>query len=121
MRAKLNLYVASIVGLAFLGTLVTYRTAPASVGSTLTDALLLCGLAIFAELLAFILPRSAAGTIAFIPYFAAAIAIPSWPSVVSVVVVKTAVELWLRREFLKAALNIAAHTLMQLVGIGAFL
>jgi hypothetical protein len=121
MRAKLNLYVASIVGLAFLGTLVTYRTAPASIGSTLTDALLLCGLAIAAELFAFILPRSAAGTIAFIPYFAAAIAIPSWPSVVSVVVVKIAVELWLRREFLKATLNIAAHALMQLVGIWAFL
>jgi hypothetical protein len=121
MRAKLNLYVASIVGLAFFGTLVTYRTAPASVGSTVTDALLLCGLAIAAELFAFILPRSAAGTIAFIPYFAAAIAIPSWPSVVSVVVVKIAVELWLRRALLKAVLNVAAHALMQLVGIWAFL
>ena len=34
------------------------------------------------------------GSMGFIPYFAAAIVVPAWPSVVCVVVVKTAVEVW---------------------------
>jgi putative nucleotidyltransferase with HDIG domain len=121
MRSKLNLYVALIVGFALIGTLATYQSAPDAAASTITDALLLCGLAIAAELFAYVLPRSAAGTIAFIPYFAAAIAIPAWPSVVGVIVVKVAVELWLRRAFLKAALNVAAHALMQVIAIWMFL
>jgi hypothetical protein len=87
----------------------------------LADALLLCALAVTAELLSYVLPRSAAGTIAFIPYFAAAVVVPAWPSVLSVAAVKIAVELWIRRAPIKAILNVAAHSLMELTAISVYL
>jgi putative nucleotidyltransferase with HDIG domain len=121
MRGKLKVYVACVAGVAVLWTAAIYVAAPATAGTRLSDALLLCGLAVAAELFAFILPRSAAGSIAFIPYFAAAIVVASWPSVASIVLVKAAVELWLRRSPIKAILNISAYALMQLVGITVFL
>jgi putative nucleotidyltransferase with HDIG domain len=120
MRGKLRLYVAVVAAIAVVWTAAMYRAAP-SAGAKLSDALLLCGLAVAAELFAFVLPRAAAGTIAFIPYFAAAIVVPNWPSVASVVLVKAAVELWLRRSPIKAILNVSAYALMQLVGITVFL
>jgi putative nucleotidyltransferase with HDIG domain len=80
----------------------------------LTDALLLCGLAVTAEFLGYVLPRSAAGSIGFIPYFAAAIIVPGWPSVLAVMLVKSAVELWARRPVLKAVLNVSAHAIAEL-------
>ena len=60
------------------------------------------------------------GSIGFIPYFAAAIVVPSWPSVLCVLVIKTSVEIWMRRPPLKAVLNIAAHTTMELVAVTTY-
>jgi putative nucleotidyltransferase with HDIG domain len=86
----------------------------------MTDAMILCGLAVTAELLSVLLPRSATGSIGFIPYFASAIVIPAWPSVAAVLLVKATVELWWRRPALKAALNVSAHCIAELVAIGVF-
>jgi putative nucleotidyltransferase with HDIG domain len=87
----------------------------------LTDASILCGLAVAAELLSFLLPRSATGSIGFIPYFAAAVVVPSWVSVVSVILVKASVELWIRRAPIKAVLNVSAHAVMELTAVTVFL
>src|SRR5262245_45761625 len=113
-------YVAAVVGLAVLGTYLMYRTAPTAVPSMFWDALILCGLAIAAELLSFLLPRSATGSIGFIPYLAAAIVIPGWPSVLSVMVVKAAAEIFRRRAPIKATLNVASHGAMEVVAIGTY-
>jgi putative nucleotidyltransferase with HDIG domain len=85
-----------------------------------TDALILCALAITAELLSFLLPRAATGSIGFIPYFAAAVVVPSWPSVACVIAVKTVGELWTRRTPIKAVLNVSSHALMELVAIAVY-
>lgn len=98
-----------------------YRSAPAVPASMMTDALILCGLALTAELLSFLLPRSASGSMGFIPYFAAAIVVPAWPSVVCVILVKSAVEIWTRRAPIKAVLNVSAHALMELIAVSTFL
>jgi putative nucleotidyltransferase with HDIG domain len=87
----------------------------------LTDAFILGALAITAEFLAYVLPRSASGSIGFIPYFAAAVVVPGWPSVVSVILVKCARELWVRRAPIKAILNVSSHALMELVAVAVFL
>jgi len=57
----------------------------------------------------------------FIPYFAAAIVVPSWQSVVCVILVKTVGEIWARRAPIKAVLNVSAHALMELIAVSTFL
>jgi putative nucleotidyltransferase with HDIG domain len=85
------------------------------------DAMLLCRLAITAELLSVLLPRSATSSIGFIPYFASAIVVPAWPSVLAVFGVKVVVEVWSRRVPLKAFLNISAHVLGEFVAVVVYL
>ena len=46
-----------------------------------------------------------------IPYFTAAIVVPSWATVAAVAVVKATAETWSRRPALKAVLNISAHAI----------
>lgn len=121
MRGKLHTYVAGVAGLALAWGSLMYWVAPNASQVALTDALLLCALAVTAELLSFLLPRSATGSISFIPYFAAAIVVPSWPSVLAVALAKTAVEIWTRRSPTKAVLNISAHVLAELITICVFL
>jgi HD-GYP domain-containing protein (c-di-GMP phosphodiesterase class II) len=87
----------------------------------INDALILCGLAIAAELMRFLMPVSATGSMGFIPYFAAAIVVPAWPSVVCVILVKAAVELWTRRAPIKALMNISAHALAELLVVSVYL
>src|SRR5215831_5981121 len=114
-------YVAAVVGLAVLGAYLMYRAAPMAVPSMFSDALILCGLAIAAELLSFLLPRSATGSIGFIPYLAAAIVVPGWPSVVSVMIVKAVAEISRRRAPIKATLNVASHGAMEVVAVSTYL
>jgi putative nucleotidyltransferase with HDIG domain len=120
MRSITRFYVAGVAATALTWTYVMYRSAPLAPQSMLTDALILCGLAVAAELLSFLLPRSATGSMGFIPYFAAAIVVPSWPSVVSVVLVKAAVELWTRRAPIKAILNVSSHAMMELIAVSTY-
>src|SRR5215472_11884160 len=108
MRSSTRLFVASIVMAALAGTLVLYWHSPVVPPQMVSDALILCALAISAELLRFLLPVSATGSIGFIPYFAAAIVVPAWPSVLGVILVKTFVEVWTRRAPIKAVLNVSA-------------
>src|SRR5882672_9842332 len=111
MRAATRVYVAAVSAAALLWTFLLFRSAPDASTTMLSDALILCGLAVAAELLSFLLPRSATGSIGFIPYFAAAIVVPGWPSVLGVVLVKASVEAWTRRAPIKALLNVSAHAI----------
>src|SRR3954462_5509291 len=121
MRSIIRVYVAGVAATALIWTFVLYRSAPGATQTMRTDALILCGLAVAAELLSFLLPRSATGSIGFIPYFAAAVVVPSWVSVVSVILVKASVELWIRRAPIKALLNISAHAVMELTAVTVYL
>src|SRR3954462_7265014 len=120
MRSIIRVYVAGVAATALIWTFVLYRSAPGATQTMRTDALILCGLAVAAEMLSFLLPRSATGSIGFIPYFAAAVVVPRWPSVACVILVKSLVELWTRREPIKAALNIASHALMEMTAVGVY-
>ena len=105
-------YVASIAFLALAGGALAYASAPSLPPSLLSDALLLCALAVASEFLGFIMPKSARGTFSFIPYFAAAIIVPSWPSVLSVALVKAAGEVFRPNQLIKKVLNVSAHAVM---------
>ena len=117
MRRYTQAYVTAAAALALIGSWVLMRASPDIPGPMLTDALLLCGLAVTAEFLGYALPRSMSGSIGFIPYFASAIIVPAWPSVLAVVLVRSVVEIWARRERLKAVLNVSAHGLAELIVI----
>jgi HD-GYP domain-containing protein (c-di-GMP phosphodiesterase class II) len=121
MRNYTRLYVAGVALVAALWTIVLFWRAPGVSPSMINDALILCGLAIAAELMRFLMPVSATGSMGFIPYFAAAIVVPAWPSVVCVILVKAAVELWTRRAPIKALLNISAHALAELLVVSVYL
>src|SRR5581483_11171096 len=121
MRSVTKYYVGLVATGALVWAGLMYRSAPAAPPAMLSDALILCGLAVTAELLSFLLPQSATGSIGFIPYFAAAIVVPAWPSVISVFVVKAAVELWTRRTPIKAILNVSSHVVMELVAVSVYL
>jgi hypothetical protein len=117
MRAPIKPYVSAVAAAAVLLAGAVYWHAPGISQEMWQDALVLCGLAITAELLAVFLPQSATGSIGFIPYFAAAVVVPGWPSVLSVLVVKATAEVWSRKAPIKAVLNIAQHGVMESVVI----
>lgn len=115
MRRNTETYVTVMAVLALAGTAILVRAAPEVPSPVLTDALLLCGLAVFAEFMGYALPRSMAGSIGFIPYFASAIVVPGWPSILAVVLVRSVAEIAVRRAPLKAVLNVSAHAIAELI------
>jgi putative nucleotidyltransferase with HDIG domain len=72
---------------------------------------MLCSFALVADLLLFLLPRGAGGSIAFIPSLCAVIVVPSWYTVVAIVIQKTIAEAARRADFEKAVFNVATHAL----------
>jgi HD-GYP domain-containing protein (c-di-GMP phosphodiesterase class II) len=120
MRWVTKFYVGGIAAIALLWGVTNYMNSAPVSDSTVSDLLLLCALAITGELLCYLLPRSATGSIGFVPYFAAAIVVPSWPAVAGVVLVKATVEIIARKPAIKAVLNVSAHALMQLVVITVY-
>jgi putative nucleotidyltransferase with HDIG domain len=121
MRRATQIYVGVVTLGAVAWFFLLWRSTPPVTTSSYSDAALLCALAIVAEFLAYVLPQSAAGSLGFIPYFAAAIVVPSWPTVACVVTVKGLSELLARRTPIKALLNVSAHALMEMVAVTLYL
>jgi putative nucleotidyltransferase with HDIG domain len=121
MHNRTRIYVACVAIAAAAGAAITYRAAPGFRTGMLSDALLLCTLALTAEFFSYVLPKAATGSIAFIPYFAAAIVAPNWTSVLGVVIVKAAVEAFRRKPFIKALLNVSAYAVMQVAAITMYI
>src|SRR5581483_2302990 len=121
MNPRTRWYVLIVALVATACGFALYLRGPAPTASALPDSLLLIALAAAAEGLYFLLPRSAVGSMAFIPYFALAITVPSWESVVAVAALRAALEFYARRELTKALFNISAHALMETVAIVIYL
>src|SRR5262245_38297675 len=77
---------------------------------------LLGALAVMAELLAFLLSRSATGSIAFIQYLAAVFVVPSWIALACVSGVRLFTEVRSRTP-IKAAFNVAQHVIATAAAI----
>lgn len=112
MRLRVHVYV-SVVAIAALAASVAVYLLGSADAHAITAALVLCFLATAGELLGFALPNRSIGSIGFIPCFAAAILAPSWPCVLGVALLRTALEVASRREGIKRILNVAAYTLME--------
>jgi len=64
-------------------------------------------LALTAELLAFVLPRGAKGSVAFIPYMATVLLVPGFAALVTIAIVKSIAELAGKRDTQRQVFNIA--------------
>jgi hypothetical protein len=88
-----------------------YLRDPSINPEALTAVCLLSGLAVVAELLGFLLPRAARGSVAFIPYLAAVLIAPSWVTIAAVLVVKAMTQHLVRAAAIKGVFNVAQHCL----------
>jgi putative nucleotidyltransferase with HDIG domain len=108
---KVGSYVALVCALALGGGYFLYRVNPGIPSDQVATLATLACLALTAELLAFVLPRGASGSIAFIPYIASVLLVPGFPALLTVAVVKTAAELAGRRERVRLIFNVAQLSL----------
>jgi putative nucleotidyltransferase with HDIG domain len=106
-----RIYVALVCLAALAATTALYLHDPGVSAEAVMAVSLLSGLAVVAELLGFLLPRAARGSVAFIPYLAAVLIAPSWITVAAVVGVKAITERITGQQAIKAAFNIAQHCL----------
>jgi putative nucleotidyltransferase with HDIG domain len=99
-------YVASICALALGGGYILHGVTPGVPSELPTLATLAC-LALTAELLAFVLPRGARGSIAFIPYIATVLLVPTFGALATVAIVKAIAEFAGKRERVRQIFNVA--------------
>jgi hypothetical protein len=112
-----RIYVALVCVAAVAAAGALYLDDPGASSEAVTAISLLSGLAVVAELLGFLLPRAARGTVAFIPYLAAVLIAPSWITVAAVVAVKVITERLAGQQPIKAAFNISQHCLALALAI----
>lgn len=115
-----RVYVGLVCASAIAAAASAYLLRPTVSEQELSAVAVLAALAMFAELLTFALPRSANGSIAFIPYLAAVMVVPSWPTILAAALVKFVAELVHRREGLKRAFNVAQLAVTLTVAIGVY-
>src|SRR3954447_22962300 len=111
MAQRVTWYIALVSAAALLSGVALFFAAPAVSADSVRALLLLAFLAIVAETLSLMLPNSASGSLAFIPYLASAIISPNWASLASVALVKCVVDTARRVDRRAALFNIGAHTL----------
>jgi putative nucleotidyltransferase with HDIG domain len=117
---KVGSYVALVCGLALGGGYLLYGVTPGIPSDQLSTLATLAFLALTAELLAFVLPRGARGSIAFIPYIATVLLVPNFWALVTVAVVKAIAEFAGKRERVRLVFNVAQLSLTICVAILTF-
>jgi putative nucleotidyltransferase with HDIG domain len=109
-----------VLGAAGAAFAALYAVAPDLSPRSGAAVALLCVLAILAEVLGFLLPRAARGSMAIVPYLAMAILVPNWIAVVGVVTVKTITAAANRIVARKAIFNIGQMALSLTAAILMF-
>src|SRR5437763_1372393 len=105
MRKATKFFIAGVGVATTVATLGLYFARPSVSREELIAIAFLSALAVIGELWAFVLSREARGSIAFIPYLATVLIVPSWVSVVAVVGVKAFTETRARVDPPKALFN----------------
>src|SRR3954463_777895 len=112
MKRATKVYLGTLVTAAVLVVGIMYWVNPSYDGKELKALAFLAIVAIASEMMSFALAREGRGTIAYIPYFASVILVPSWLAVVCVALIKLLMELLSRIDLRKAIFNSAVHLLM---------
>jgi putative nucleotidyltransferase with HDIG domain len=114
MRSRTTPFVLVVLGAAVAVTLWLRSIDTAIQPEQITAIVVLCTFALVADLLYFLLPQGALGTVSFIPTLCAVLVVPSWYTVAALALERAIAESARRAEFEKAVFNIAQTTL----GIG---
>src|ERR1051325_2527790 len=121
MQSRTRLYVTIVAFIAALATGALYAFQPEIASGAWTAIGVLAVLAIGADLLSYALPQSAIGSISFIPFFAAAVIVPAWPTVVVLAVIRLVFEITSKRELTKRIFNVAQQALSEAAAIWIYL
>ena len=104
---KVKWYVATVCAIAICGGFFLYRSTPSIPADGVGTLATLACLALTAELLAFVLPRGARGSIAFIPYIATVLLVPNFAALVTIALSKAISEFAGKRERVRQVFNVA--------------
>lgn len=107
---RVRSYVGSICGVSLISAFALYQETPGIPTTAVATLATLGFLALTAELLAFVLPRGARGSVAFIPYMATVLLVPSFAALVTIAAVKTLAEIAGKRDRQRQIFNIAQLT-----------
>jgi putative nucleotidyltransferase with HDIG domain len=116
---KVNSFVRIVAFLALSAAAALWMIAPPTEGSFSTVAMLAL-LALTADLMGFLLPRGAAGSISFIPYMTAVMLVPNVSALAAIVSTRVIVELARRRGGLKFVFNTAQLLLTYAIAVAVY-
>src|SRR6476661_11251309 len=108
---KVNRFVSLICLLAIFAAVLLWWQAPPASDWSIGTITTLAALAITAELMGFLLPRGAAGSISFIPYMTSVLLVPNFAALAAIPAVRLIAEIAKKREPRKAIFNVAQLTL----------
>lgn len=117
MRRPTAIYIGCIAAFAVALSILLYVAQPHLASADFAAVCLLGGLAVMAEVLAFLLPRATRGSLAFVAYLAMVVLVPNWSALAAVLIVKTATEVRVRITWYKAVFNVALHVLSMAAAI----
>jgi putative nucleotidyltransferase with HDIG domain len=117
---KPNTFVRLVCALAILAALVVWRLFPPASDWSLTTVGTLAALGLTAELMSFLLPRGATGSISFIPYMTAVLLVPNFAALAAIPVARLLGEIAKKTEARKTLFNVAQLTLAYSLSIVAY-
>lgn len=117
---KVNRFVSLICLLAIAAAVLLWWQAPPATDWSIGTIAILAALAITAELLGFLLPRGASGSISFIPYMTSVLLVPNFAALGAIVGSRAVVEIVRARGPVKIAFNTAQLLLTYSVAIGTY-
>src|SRR3954464_15534966 len=117
---KVNRFVYLVCVMAVCAAIGLWQYAPPAGDWSVATIATLAALAITAELLGFLLPRGAAGSISFIPYMTAVLLVPNFAALGAIVGSRAVIEVVRGRSALKVTFNTAQLLLTYSVAIGAY-
>jgi putative nucleotidyltransferase with HDIG domain len=117
---KVKSFVQLVCILASVAAVALWRVAPPAPDFSLATLGTLALLALLAELMGFLLPHGATGSISFIPYITTLILVPNFSALVAVVGANTIAEIAKRRGTLKIFFNSAQLVLSYALAIWVY-
>lgn len=114
---KANTYVRLVYLIAAAAAIVVWRMYPPPVDWGFSSIATLAALALTAELMGFLLPRGATGSISFIPYMTAVLVMPNFAALGAIPVARLLGDVARRKEPRKALFNVAQLTLAYSLSI----
>jgi putative nucleotidyltransferase with HDIG domain len=107
MNSRAKWYTAGVTLGALFCFVALYAMDQSIPANSLVPLIVLSALALVAELLGFLLPNAAVGSIGFIAFFATVLIVPSWPAVAAALIVRVLIDAFSRKTFLKALFNMS--------------